>query len=101
MSRSNGGMFGVGRLIEVTKVVPMINPDVDTSKNPRRVNIKPKGLGSNRISRRQYGNGIVMEDIGLSSERINLKSLISKEGYAGQIRVIESKRWKYFSQSTN
>ena len=101
MSGSNGGLLGVGGIGGVEEVAPTINPDVDTSKTPRRRNIKPRGLDSNRISRRQFGNNVVVEDIGFSSKSRNLKSLTIKGGYTGQIRVTESKIWEYFPYSNN
>ena len=40
-----------------------------------------------------------MEDLKVSSDSRNLKSLMTKGGYAGQIKVTERNRWKYFPES--
>ena len=82
MSGSNGGLLVVGGIGGVEEVAPTINPDVDTSKTPRRRNIKPRGLDSNRISRRQFGNDVVVEDIEVSSNSRTLKILLTNVGCA-------------------
>ena len=44
----NGRLLCVGGLDKVLEVAPKDNPDEDTSKNPMRKKIKPKGLQSSR-----------------------------------------------------
>ena len=97
----NGGLLCVGGLDEVAEVAPKDNPGEVTSKNPRRRKIKPKGLKHSRLSRRQSGKDVVVEDQKVSSDSRNLKSLITKGGKGGRIKVTESNRWEYFPESNN
>ena len=42
-----------------------------------------------------------MEDQKVSSDSRNLKSLMTKGGHAGQIKVTERNRWAYLPESNN
>ena len=44
---------------------------------------------------------VVDEDAGIGNKSRNLKSLITKGGCVGRIRVTENKRWKYLPKSNN
>ena len=98
----NSGLLCVGGMYVVAEVAPKYNQDEGASKNPRRRNTNHKELKSSRLSRRQSGKDFVVEDIEVSSNSRNLKSLLTKGGCADQlreIRVTESNSWKYFPES--
>ena len=78
----NGGLLCVDGIDVVAEVSPKDNPDKGASKNPRRRKIKPKGLKSSRLSRRQSRKDVVVEDMEVSSNNRNLKLLLIKGGCA-------------------
>ena len=101
MSRTNGGLLGVGGLeVLEREVAPMINPDEDTSGLKRRT-IKKKGAVSERKSRRNCNRDVVIpgpvNDVAFNKRDYN--SLMVKGGSGGKQRLVEfpkTKEWNHF-----
>ena len=108
MSRTNGGLLGVGGLVgKKREVAPMINPDEDTSvlKRKRRT-IKAKGAASERKSRRNCNCDVVIHGSSndVASNKRDYNSLMVKGGSGGKQRLVEfpkTKEWNYFPDTNN
>ena len=100
MSRTNGGLLGVGGLVGLQReVAPMSNPDEDTSA-VKRWTIQAKGAASKRKYRRHYNCDIVIPEpvVAVASNTRDFNSLMVKGGHSGRQRIKfpKTKKWNHF-----
>ena len=89
MSRTNGGLLGVGGLVGLEReVVPMSNPDEDTSV-VKRWTIQVKGAASKRKSRRYSNCDVVIPEpvVAVASNTRDFNSLMVKGGHGRRQRI--------------
>ena len=89
MSRTNGGLLGMGGLVVLEReVVPMSNPDEDTSVIKRRT-IQAKGADSERKSRRHCNCDVVIPEpiVDVASNTRDFNSLMAKGGHGGRQNI--------------
>ena len=103
MSRTNGGLLGVGGLVVLEReVTPMSNPDEDTSVVKRRT-LQAKGATSERKSRRHSNCDVVIHEpiVDITSNARYFISFMIKGGHGGRQRIKfqMTKEWNHFQNS--
>ena len=89
MSRTNGGLLGMGGIVGLEReVAPMSNPDEDTSV-VKRWTIQAKGAASKRKSRRYCNCDEVSPEpiVDVASNTRDFNSLMAKGGHGGRQNI--------------
>ena len=104
MSRTNGGLLGVGgRVVLEREVAPMSNSDEDTSVI-KRWTIQAKGAASERKSRRHSKCDVVIPEprVAVASNTRDFNLLMVKGGNGGRQRIKfpKTKEWNILQVTT-